>query len=251
MATTKVIILAAGKGSRMKSDTPKVLHCINSKTILDHVIDAATICDSKPIVVVRHMSQVIRDTFKDRVFYADQSAVPGTGSAVRAGINLVPKDAVNVVIICGDKPFIQSASLEYLVRQRHHSNAPLSMGYIDVRDASASLRDHCASMGRLVCDQRDRITQIIEYSDATDTEQSLPLRNVSFYCFDYLWLIKNIDALTSHNAQQELYITDLISEAARTPEGVVGIKFSPEEGFGINTKNDLEFATKHIATLTR
>lgn len=247
MNTTKIIILAAGKGSRMQSEVPKVLHKIGKSSMLDRIITTTKPVDPTPIVVVKHCADQITNAIGQQVLYAHQGPKSGTGAAVMAGLKSCKTNPQNIIIICGDKPFVQTTTLEKMIRAHSVSDATITMGYINSTHADEQIRSHFETMGRVQTSKQNTIQQIIEYADATPQQKELPWRNVSFYCFSGKWIRSHIEKLQNHNAQKELYLTDLIAQAAQEKSNsVIGIEISPEEGFGINTQDDLEFAQSII-----
>lgn len=232
----------------MQSEVPKVLHKIGKLSMLERIITATKPIDPTPIVVVKHFADQITQAIGEQVLYAHQGPKSGTGAAVMAGLKSCKTNPQNIIIICGDKPFIQTTTLEKMI-QTHNTFGPMiTMGYINSAQADEQIRSHFETMGRVQTNEQNAIQQIIEYADATPQQKELPYRNASFYCFSGKWIRSHIEKLQNHNAQKELYLTDLIAQAAQEKsDSVVGIEISPEEGFGINTQDDLAFA-KNIIT---
>ena len=243
MQTTKIIILAGGKGTRMQSEIPKVLHKVKGTSMLQRIIQAVKPIDSSPTIVVKHKAEMIIESINDNVVFAEQGPKPGTGAAVLAGLESLEKNVRSIVVICGDKPFVKTTSLQNLIATHQSSGATVTMGYIDITHADNQISNHFTSMGRVLCNADNTVTQIIENSDATNQQKNIPYRNASFYCFDGPWIRSHIMGLHAHNKQNELYITDLIAAASREKStSVLGIEISAHEGFGINTKEDLAYA---------
>jgi len=221
-----IIILAAGRGSRMKSSLPKVLHTISGKPMLYYVVNEAKKISDDIHVVLYHQAQKVQNEiekyFDNLKFHIqDHKNYPGTGGAVRNIQPLYNK----TLVLNGDMPLIEANELKNLI-----TNAPLTMSILDLNNANG--------YGRVIIDN-DKVTKIIEQKDCKDDELKITTANAGVYCFDTNFLIKNITRLSNNNTQKEYYITDLVDIAIKNNYEVKPI-FVKEENFkGVNSKYDL------------
>lgn len=245
---TRVIILAGGKGKRMKSDLPKVMAPLLDKPLISYVTDAVirSGVDPEPIIVVGYNREAVQDYLGSEYQYAYQAEQLGTGHAV-----LCAKDALHdvdrVVVVYGDMPFVTPATILKLTEAVASEGAVMSLAFTrvdDFGDWRASLYD----FGRIIRNAQGEIVSIIEVKDATPEEQNIKELNPSFFCFRKEWLLANLTKLENNNAQQEYYLTDLVRIAIDGGDPVASIEIDPLETIGINTSEQLELASQLMAT---
>lgn len=201
------IILAAGEGTRMKSNTPKVLHRICGRPLLEYVIEASKEAGvNKNYVIVGHGGQKVKEYFKDTdVIFRDQpigDEYPyGTGYAVMQVIDDIEDDD-NVVILYGDTPLITGDTIKKLIdyHKNKDNNATVLTAYID----------DPTGYGRIVRDENDNIMKIVEHKDADEKELSIKEINSGIYCFKGKQLKYALSKIDNNNSQGEYYITDVI-----------------------------------------
>lgn len=199
-----VVILAAGKGSRMKSKLPKVLHCVAGKPMLQHVIDCAQkLNPSKIHVVIGHGSELVQSTINnDSINWVQQLEQLGTGHAVDQALPNIP-DSANVLVLYGDVPLIEASTLTSLLGETSQSAmAILTVALDDPR-----------GYGRIVRNAADEVTAIVEHKDATDDQLSINEVNTGILAAQAAHLKQWLPALSSDNAQGEYYLTDIVSMA--------------------------------------
>ena len=205
-----VIVLAAGEGTRMKSDLPKVLHTIGGRSLLGHAIAAARALDPVHLtVVVRHerdrVAAHIRECDPDCVV-ADQDEVKGTGRAVECGLEALPSDlAGTVVVTYGDVPLLSGETLREVVRAHEGGRYAVTVVTTEVADP--------AGYGRIVRDAEGLVARIVEQKDATEQERAICEINSGIYAFDATLLRAALAQLTTDNAQGEKYVTDVLGIA--------------------------------------
>ncbi len=234
-----IVILAAGPGTRMKSDKAKVLHEIAGKPMVDYVLGASfnVVPGGKIIVVVGCQADRVRRQIQQNwnVLFAYQAGQLGTGHAVQCAIDHIPDCATDVVILCGDVPFITSRTIgNLLAEHRDQKN--------DVTVLSVNL-DVPAGYGRIVTDENNTITRIVEEADADPDEKAITLVNAGVYCVKTGVLARVLGRIRSDNRQNELYLTDIVFIARN--EGMrVGTLISPnpDEVIGVNSLADLQKA---------
>ena len=222
-----IIILAAGKGTRMKSSLPKVLHKISGKEMLYYSIEEAKKLSDDIHVVLYHQSSLVQESmekhFSDVNYHIqDHEKFPGTGGAVM-GITFKNE---KVLVLNGDMPLIEAIELKQLTS----NNDKLTMSVLDLKSADG--------YGRVVID-KNRVKKIVEQKDCTSYELEINIANAGIYCFDKSFLLENLPKLSNDNNQKEYYITDLVELAVQNDINVVPV-FVKEENFkGVNSKFDL------------
>lgn len=243
LAPPLAIVLAAGKGTRMGSDLPKVLSKAAGKPLLAWVLDAlaaAGVADQ--IVVVGYRADLVRDAVADRpgVSFAVQHQQRGTGDAVAAAADLVrtriaadPPDMRRpVVIVCGDSPMLRPQSVIGLLAQFRDRGAACLLG--------TAVTEEPAGLGRIVRDDTGRFTRIVEEKDASAVEREIREVNMSTYVFDARHLLRALSQLTPDNAAGEYYITDcpaLLRKEGLLVDAVACL--DPSETLSVNTPEQL------------
>lgn len=239
----KVVILAAGKGTRMGSDLPKVLVEINGLPMIEHLIISVlkSGLDERPIVVVSPSNHnIISKTLKKYPLdFVIQEEQLGTGNAVAVTKNSISEDVDNVFVFNGDHPFISSHSMLNL--SNNHKNK-VSMMVVELENFS-DWHDIFYNWGRII-KNGDNIKEIIEFKDASDEVKKVLSVNPAIYCFDRKWLFDNIFTLKNNNNQKEYYLTDLIKMAFDQKSDINFCLINASEGLGINSIIDLENAKK-------
>jgi bifunctional UDP-N-acetylglucosamine pyrophosphorylase/glucosamine-1-phosphate N-acetyltransferase len=232
MKQTKAIILAAGKGTRMRSQMAKVLHPLCGKALVDHVIganQAAGIADIA--VVVGYQAEAVRAHLPEDVAVFEQKEQLGTGHAVMQALPFFEGFDGNVLILVGDAPLIRGETLKGLVKvheEGHYAATVLTANF-----------EHPTGYGRIVKDG-DTLVKIVEEKDATDAERQIHEINSGMYCFDAKALCLALSKMTDDNAQHEYYLTDSI-EILRNAGSRVGSFPTPDyrDIVAVNSKAQL------------
>jgi bifunctional UDP-N-acetylglucosamine pyrophosphorylase / glucosamine-1-phosphate N-acetyltransferase len=213
---TAVLVLAAGPGTRMRSDTPKVLHPIAGRSMLSHSLHAITkLAPQHVVAVLGHDHQRIApivaelaDALGRTIDVALQDRPLGTGHAVLCGLSALPDDyAGTVVVTSGDTPLLDADTLADLIAT--HSAAGSGQGAA-VTVLTTTLADP-SGYGRILRTQDDEVMAIVEHTDATASQRLIREVNAGVYAFDISALRSALSRLSSNNAQQELYLTDVIA----------------------------------------
>jgi bifunctional UDP-N-acetylglucosamine pyrophosphorylase/glucosamine-1-phosphate N-acetyltransferase len=234
------IILAAGKGTRMKSDLVKVLHPILGLPMLSYPIELSLkgIKSEKTIVVVGYQAGQIKEKFKDpRIQFAIQKEQLGTGHAVLQAMPLLETFTGTVLILCGDVPLVKADTLHASIEAFWKSDSILSVLTTVVEDPFG--------YGRIVRSSEGWIKKIVEERDSTKEEKSIREINTGIYCVNASFLIDGLSKIEKNNAQREYYLTDLVEIAEKN-----GLRCSacivadPVEVMGINTRVDLAVANE-------
>ncbi|MEL7568400.1 MAG: bifunctional UDP-N-acetylglucosamine diphosphorylase/glucosamine-1-phosphate N-acetyltransferase GlmU [Dehalobacterium sp.] len=232
------IILAAGKGTRMKSRLPKVLHKLGGRYMVEHVINTVEeLGVTEFIAVVGHEADMVQEALGKRVSYAMQQEQLGTGHAVMMALPYIKEEEGHVLVVCGDTPLIRPETLKKL--WDHHLEAQAACTVL-----SAILPDP-TGYGRIVRKQDDTLSKIVEQKDALPEELSIQEINTGTYCFDLKHLKEMIKNIASNNAQGEYYLTDMVALL-----GSRGLKVNAvlaedfEETKGINSRSQLAEAER-------
>ncbi len=230
-----IVILAAGKGSRMRSDTPKVLHKICGKEMLYFSIKAAREISDDVIVVVAHQKERVIESmkryFSDVTFITqDLENFPGTGGAMK---NISAKYD-DVLVLNGDMPLITKGSIERFIA----SNADITMSVLELENPSG--------YGRVII-ENSRVKKIVEQKDATESELTINSVNAGVYAFKHHILQSYIPKLSNNNAQGEYYLTDVIELAVADNLLISPLLVDEDEFRGVNSKNDLANAESVMA----
>ena len=199
------LVLAAGQGTRMKSDLAKVLHPMNGRPLLAWVLDALEdVSPAREVVVIGHQRERVKQEFaKAKVEWAVQDRQCGTGHAVQMAEPALAGFKGTLLVVCGDTPLLRGATLNDLVA--HHQNTRAAVTVLSMRLPDPS------GYGRIVRDAEDGIAAIVEERDATPAQRTIDEVNSGIYAFDYPALARVLSQLSSHNAQGEYYLTDTVA----------------------------------------
>jgi bifunctional UDP-N-acetylglucosamine pyrophosphorylase/glucosamine-1-phosphate N-acetyltransferase/UDP-N-acetylglucosamine pyrophosphorylase len=241
-----VIILAAGLGTRMKSDKAKVLHTVCGKTMISYVLQIALAVEALDIVVVvGHQADQVKAACLDapHAKFAYQEQQLGTGHAVMCALPCISDAVEQVVILCGDVPMLRASTISALLQDHMQGHRALSLLAVDV--------DSPTGYGRIKMDAQGRLSGIVEEKDASAEEKRIKLVNAGIYCVDKSFLKSALGKITPDNAQNELYLTDIIEIGYRSGENIgVLVSNDVDEVAGINTVQDLQFVEKRMAERT-
>lgn len=239
------IVLAAGKGTRMKSDLPKVLHKLAGRPLLDHVLDTASGAGvGHTVVVVGHEAELVRRTCaRPGLDFALQQPQLGTGHAAQVAMPSV-RGGGWCVVLAGDVPLLRVSTLRRLVEGTVRSGAAATVLTCVVDDAGA--------YGRIVKDAAGNVVRIVEARDATPAERSIGEYNSGVFCFRTADLAEALAGLTTDNDQGEYYLTDTVAFLVARGRAVAAVRADdPGEVVGINTVDELEVAERLLAERTR
>ena len=240
----KSIILAAGKGTRMKSDTPKVLHTIFDKTLVGYVIDAVnnTGLADENFVIVGHQAERVEEYINENYDNAKcvlQSPQLGTGHAVSMALPYLKDFDGEVIILCGDTPLITSETIKEFVEYHRDNKSDLTV--------MSAIFENPTNYGRIIRNQDGSLNSIVEEKDATSEQKAVKEINAGIYCINWAKIKPAFNELTSNNAQGEYYLTDIIKWGNEKNLSVNAYTLkNNEEIFGINSKTHLAEATKML-----
>jgi len=231
-----VIILAAGKGKRMQSSMAKVLHPLAGRPIITYVLDTAVkVAGSNIVVVIGNQAEQVREQVSRHVKtqFAYQEIQMGTGHAVHCAMPVLDRRTESVIILCGDVPLIREATLNALARIHQAAEHTVTLLGVDMEDPTG--------YGRIITDGEGQVERIVEEADATEAEKQISTINSGIYCVHRAFLESALPGLNSDNAQNEIYLTDIISVAvqANEPIGLMVAEHATEL-LGVNTPEDLQ-----------
>jgi len=239
------IILAAGKGTRMKSDMAKVLHVLEGKPLLYYSLKAARDAGAqKIIVVVGHQSDQVRELFPDPdLIFVEQKPQLGTGHAVMQAREVLCNYKGLTVILCGDVPLLKSETIRLLIH--HHQDAQACVTVLTTEPPGPH------AYGRIVKNYQGEILKIVEHRDATEAERNIMEINTGIYCVDTPFLFSALAQIKNDNQQQEYYLTDIVEVARRDGRKVHAFLTADYvEVMGINTFEELQKAGGHLRKST-
>jgi bifunctional UDP-N-acetylglucosamine pyrophosphorylase / glucosamine-1-phosphate N-acetyltransferase len=238
---TKVIILAAGKGSRMKSDIPKTLFPINDRPMIEYLIDSIieSGVDTRPLIVVSpgNKKKIQEALGQHNVSFCVQEEPLGTGHAVLSTKNFIEEDIENIIVLYGDHPFITKKSIKKLLNE-HKSEVSMMVVKVDDFD---DWKKNFYYWGRIVR-EGNKIKKIVEFKDSDDKIKKIKEVNPALFCFNKKWLFDNIDKIKNNNNQQEYYLTDLIKKAFDQNINIGCSFIEAKEAIGVNSPEELSVA---------
>ncbi|MDQ9011447.1 bifunctional UDP-N-acetylglucosamine diphosphorylase/glucosamine-1-phosphate N-acetyltransferase GlmU [Acinetobacter gerneri] len=224
--TTTVIILAAGKGTRMRSNLPKVLQPLAGRPLLGHVIETAKKLQAANIITIYgHGGDLVRNAFnQEKVEWVEQTEQLGTGHAVKVTLPVLAKEGVSL-ILSGDVPCVQQSTLQKLVE----ASTKTGIGLVTL-----TLEDS-TGYGRIVR-KNGKIQAIVEHKDATEEQRQIKEINTGIYCVSNAKLHEWLPKLSNENAQGEYYLTDIVAMAIA--DGMEIASIQPEFAFEVEGVND-------------
>lgn len=235
MKSVASVVLAAGKGTRMKSGLIKVLHPLAGVPMISWAVAAAREAGSDPIaLVIGHQANAVQGVFRGAtdIRCAMQEEQLGTGHAVACGLETLAGFNGTVLILCGDTPLLRSETLKTMLAFHHDNKAAITV--------LTAVMDDPYGYGRIVRDPSGRVNRIVEQKDAAPEEQEIREINSGIYCMDSGFLFANIKKIGNDNAQREYYLTDLLALAVE--QGLVCLAMptaDADEIMGVNDRVQL------------
>ena len=234
-----IIILAAGKGTRMRSELPKVLHPVGGVPMIGRALRAAEKICARPSIVVGHRaSDVIHALGPDHA-YVLQMEQRGTGHAVHCALLERDVSDESVFVMPGDHPFVTAATIRRIVAAREARDAAIALATLKLPDFEGE-RAQFSGCGRIIRGVRGTVVGIVERREADAAQARIREVNVSYYCFRGSWLKENLSRIVSDGTADEYYLTDLVAAAAAQSERIADVALSGiREGMGVNTPEQL------------
>ncbi len=231
------IILAAGKGKRMKSDLPKVLHPLLGRPMIHYVIDTARNIGSEQIVlVIGHQKELVIDATRTMdVQYVVQEQQLGTGHAVLQTHKLFREFEGEILVLSGDVPLLRTDTLKKLIELQRKEQPLASL--------LTTFMPNPAGYGRIVRDKQGFVSKIVEHKDASPEIRKINEINVGIYIFKCKPLFESLPLISNNNSQGEYYLPDIIKMYVKRGEKVVGLPtLDIQETHGINDLEQLKHA---------
>ncbi len=237
-----ILILAAGKGTRMKSNKAKVLHEVFFKPMIHYVLQAVLpLQPSRTLVIVGHQQTAVRHALSGfPVDFISQENQLGTGHAVLAAEQAINTGtAETVMIVCGDTPLIRTATLQDMYAAHCASSATLTL--------MTTLLENPTNYGRILIDTEDAVIGIVEEKDANPEQKTIQEINAGIYCVSKTFLFEALHQVGTDNSQGELYLTDIVSLAVAASQRVERF-ITPAAGdvLGVNSRVELAAAHREI-----
>ena len=244
-----VVILAAGLGTRMKSDKAKVLHEVAGKSMILYVVESARKAVGDDIVVVvGHQAQKVREILSESdaasLQYAYQEQQLGTAHAVLCAMPHIPEHCDEIVILYGDTPLIMPETISKLVEDHLAGSRHISLLAVELKNPYG--------YGRVLLDNNKHVSEIVEEKDATDEQRKIELVNSGIYCVNKQFLQDALPKIQSDNAQKELYLTDIMAigyQEKKKTGAMVAADY--HQILGVNSSQDLEAVSKIMKTRMR
>ena len=232
----RIVILAAGKGTRMNSSLPKVLHKLHDKTLIDYVLDESELLNPiESILVVGFKKNQIISHTKSRIKlrYVTQKEQLGTGHAVLQTEKLLKDKKGHILILYGDVPNIKASSLQPIIEDHIINNRDLTLITAEV--------DNPTGYGRIIRNKNGQLLKIVEEKDCNDDERMIKEWNPGIYIFKTPKVFEILNNIKTNNASKEYYLTDAIGLAQQYNMQIKAIKIiNSDEVLGINTTGQLK-----------
>ena len=241
MEDVAAIILAAGKGTRMKSSRAKVPHDIAGGPMIRYVVETALRVVDDVVVVIGHEAEAVRKALSRyrRLRFAVQEEQLGTGHAVVCALPEVSSGTQDVVVLCGDTPLMMPNTVRGLIDRHRTQQSNLTL-------VATTLPEPCG-YGRIVSDAEGNAIRIVEESDASESEKRIRIVNTGTYCINMVFLKKALAGLKNDNAQGEFYLTDVVEQAYRDGKPAVLLNINDTiQVIGVNTREELARAEKFV-----
>lgn len=248
----RLVILAAGKGTRMNSERPKVLVPLKGRPMIKYLMDSVSLAavDPHPLVVVSpdNREVIARELAEyPGLEYVIQEHQLGTGQAVACARGAIERgpSVSGIIVLYGDHPFLTDESLRQFA-----ASVPEAVTIMPTRLPDfQGWHQNFYHWGRIVRNAQGQVEAIREFKDASEAEKQITEVNPGFMCFRRDWLFDNINHLHNHNSQQEYYLTDLVELAFAAGHPVETINIEPHEAMGINSQEELRIAEELVADI--
>ncbi|GHT45237.1 UDP-N-acetylglucosamine pyrophosphorylase [Planctomycetales bacterium] len=239
------VVMAAGKGTRMKSDLPKVLYPVLERPMIEYVLDALQEAGiEKTVVVVGYRSDLVRETLAHRknLVFAEQKEQLGTGHAVMMCRDELANHTGAVLVVAGDCPMIQTDSVQKLLDAYQDATTSCILG--------TAHKENPQGLGRIVRDAKGEFAGIVEEKDAAPEQKAITEVNMSYYVFHTPDLLQALTLLKTDNAQKEYYITDTPTVLKSQNKRVIALPvLKAIESLGINTVEEAKIVEEALRNL--
>ena len=242
-----VVILAAGKGTRMKSPLAKVLQPLSGYPLLHYVLEVVKeLGPDRVIAVVGFQADAVKAAFPDPgIEFVEQKEQLGTGHAAQQTESTLNGFAGDVMVLCGDMPLIKPVTLTQLIKKHRESEAACTL--LTLKPNDGEIKD----FGRILRDEQGAIIRIVENKDASEEEKKVDEYNSGVYCFDKRLFYKALFAIDNSNSQSEYYLTDTVQFFVQNSHPLESVQTSDsDEIFGINSPEELKKAEQLLRDRT-
>jgi len=230
------VVLAAGQGTRMRSELPKVLHPVAGVPMISHILAACTdLSPAKIVVVVSPEFKAVEEAAAPHMCVVQQKPI-GTGDAVKAAREALKDFQGDIIVLCGDTPLVTAESLQLLRDRRQETGAAIVVSSFTLSDPAA--------YGRLIVNGEGHLVDIVEARDATPEQKNIRLCNGGIMLFDSAKLWPLLDRLRDNNSKREFYLTDCVRLAREQGWTCAVADFPAQEVLGINTRVELAEAER-------
>lgn len=239
MKNITAVILAAGLGTRMKSETAKVLHKIGSKSILERTIFNVKSAGLRDIiVVVGHKAEEVEAAFRGEANFVRQKELLGSGDALKSASFLLKENVEDILVTCADAPLVTGETYKALLDRHIKERAFCTLLTAKVADPNA--------YGRIMRDKKGKIRAIIEEKDLSQKEKKINEINVGTYCFKRKGINGFISKIKINEKKKEFYLTDIIDIFVKNKKRIASVLCAEEEALGINSRKDLAISNKIV-----
>ncbi len=235
------VILAAGKGTRMKSNLAKVLHQVFFVPMIQHVVETVQeVRPAKTMAIIGHQRQAVKDALSDfAVDFIVQENQLGTGHAVLCAEEAIQDKNGVVMILCGDTPLLQAGTLHSMYRHHVDNGSVLTI--------MTTVLDDPSNYGRILKDEKGKVLAVIEEKDASKKQRQIKEINAGIYCVDRCFLFDALKKVGTENSQGEVYLTDIVAIAVGESLTVdTFFNSCPQDILGVNSRVELALAHKEM-----
>ena len=232
MKNITAVILAAGMGTRMKTDLPKVLHPVASQTMLGRTISSLKKAGVEDIIaVIGYKAEVIEEHFKDRIRFVRQPELLGSGDALAHAVDFMGKGEGKVLVTCGDTPLITAETFKKMKAAHMKEGVSCVLLTCCIDDPS--------SYGRIMRDKKGEVTSIVEEKDLSSAGKKINEINVGTYCFKKSELKNYIRQIELNEKKKEFYLTDIVDILKKNRKKIVSVTCGSDEYIGVNSRREL------------
>ena len=247
---TQIILLAAGKGVRMKSEEPKALVLFKNKPLIKYILDTVSGLNLpiEPIIVIGYKKEQIMETLGNNYLYAEQKEQLGTGHAVLAAREQAIKTPHEMVLVLScDQPFVSKETLESIINTHIKKQPAITMGTVVVPDYENWRTGLYTNFGRVVREINGEVKKLVEFKNANEEEKKIKEVNPALYVFDAKWLWGNIDKIEMDLTRNEYKLTDMIQIAFSQNKKIEAVPVANIiEALQPNSKEELEILEKLV-----